>query len=61
MRNEWTHLGGKCRCESDIDIREMFKLNRRIRAFLRAAMLMDLGLPVSQISDAIVRQATLFG
>jgi hypothetical protein len=44
-----------------IDIREMFKLNRRIRAFLRAAMLMDLGLPVNQISDAIVRQATLFG
>jgi hypothetical protein len=58
-RNFYTHAGSGVRSnKKPADGKEMFLLNQRMRALLRGAMLLHLGLPESQIADVLARDAT---
>jgi hypothetical protein len=57
-RNYYTHLGnskGKAVLDAHKDL---FLLNQRLKAFLRCVMLIELGVPETEMKDAILYQAT---
>jgi hypothetical protein len=58
-RNFYTHAGSDVRSSKrPVKGKEMFLLNQRMRALLRGAMLLHLGLPESQIAEVLARDAT---
>ncbi|HTP89121.1 MAG TPA: HEPN domain-containing protein, partial [Bryobacteraceae bacterium] len=58
-RNFYTHAGSGARSKKKpVKSREMFLLNQRMRALLRGAMLLHLGLPENQIAEVLARDAT---
>lgn len=58
-RNFYTHTGSGLRSKKKpVKGKEMFLLNQRMRALLRGAMLLHLGLPESQIAEVVTRDAT---
>lgn len=58
-RNFYTHAGSGIKSKKKpLQGKEMFLLNQRMRALLRGAMLLHLGLPESQIAEVLSREAT---
>jgi hypothetical protein len=58
-RNFYTHAGGDVKSKKrPAEGKEMFLLNQRMRALLRGAMLIHLGLPENQIAEVLCRGAT---
>jgi hypothetical protein len=58
-RNFYTHAGSGVKSKKKpVEGKEMFLLNQRMRALLRGAMLLHLGLPENQIAEVLARQAT---
>jgi hypothetical protein len=57
-RDYYTHLGNPKGTSTAKSMKELFLVNKRVHAFLRGAMLIDLGIPESALSEAIVYQAT---
>jgi len=58
-RNFYTHAGGTGKSKKKpVQGKEMFLLNQRMRALLRGAMLLHLGIPESQIAEVLAREAT---
>lgn len=57
-RDYYTHLGNPMGTSAAKTLKELFLLNKRLHAFLRGAMLIDLGIPEDAFSQAIVYQAT---
>jgi hypothetical protein len=57
-RDYYTHLGNSKGIAAAKTMKELFLLNRRLHAFLRGAMLIDLGIPEETFSQAAVYQAT---
>lgn len=57
-RNYYTHLGSARGSGTTIDENELFLLNKRLQAFLRCVMLLDLGIPEQFLWDPITYQAT---
>lgn len=57
-RNFYTHAGSDVKSKKPVKGKEMFLLNQRMRALLRGAMLLHLGLPENQIGEVLARQAT---
>jgi hypothetical protein len=62
-RNFYTHAGSGARKSKKAPLqgKDMFLLNQKMRALLRGAMLIHLGLPEAQMADVLVRQATKWG
>ena len=60
-RNFYTHTGSKARSKKIPEPGlELFLLNQKMRALLRGALLLHLGLPEGQVSDVLEREATLY-
>jgi hypothetical protein len=60
-RNFYTHTGGKAHQKRIPEPGlELFLLNQKMRALLRGALLLNLGLPEGQVSDVLEREATLY-
>jgi len=57
-RDYYTHLGNRKGTSAAKTLKDLFLLNKRLHAFLRGAMLIDLGIPEETFSQAIVYQAT---
>jgi hypothetical protein len=58
-RNFYTHAGSGVKSKrKPVKGKEMFLLNQRMPALLRGAMLLHLGLPESQITEVLAREAT---
>lgn len=58
-RNFCTHAGsGEKLKKKPVNGKEMSLLNQRMRALLRGAMLLDLGLAENQIAEVLAREAT---
>jgi hypothetical protein len=57
-RDYYTHLGNPKGASAAKTMKRLFLLNKRLHAFLRGAMLIDLGIPEEAFSQAIVYQAT---
>lgn len=57
-RDYYTHLGNQKGTSAAKTMKELFLLNKRLHAFLRGAMLIDLGIPEGTISNAVIYQAT---
>jgi hypothetical protein len=57
-RDYYTHLGNPKGTSAAKTMKELFLLDKRLYAFLRGAMLIDLSIPESAFSEAIVYQAT---
>ncbi len=58
-RNFYTHAGSGVKSKKKpVKSREMFLLNQRMRALLRGAMLLHLGLPENHIAEVLARDAT---
>jgi len=59
MRNYYTHAGGpQRRNKKPLEFRKLFFLNQKMRALLRAVMLLRLQLPEKILVDQLVRDAT---
>jgi hypothetical protein len=57
-RNFYTHTGGvENPRKKPVKGKEMFLLNQKMRALLRGAMLLHLGIPESQIAEVLAREA----
>jgi HEPN superfamily Apea-like protein/ApeA-like protein len=59
-RNFYTHAGSAVARRRRIPLRgtELFLLNQKMRAVLRGALLLHLGIPEEQLSDLLAREAT---
>jgi hypothetical protein len=57
-RDYYTHRGNPKESSAAKTIKELFLLNKRLHAFLRGAMLIDLAIPEEAFSQAVVHQAT---
>jgi hypothetical protein len=57
-RDYYTHLGNNIGRDAAKDARELFYLNRRLQAFLRCVMLIDLGISEKYLKEPILYQAT---
>jgi hypothetical protein len=58
-RNFYTHAGSGLKSKKKpVQGKDMFLLNQRMRALLRGAMLLHLGLPENQIAEVLAREAT---
>jgi len=59
-RNFYTHTGSKPRKQQSTPIsgKDLFLLSQKMRALLRGVLLLHLGLPEAQLSDALEREAT---
>lgn len=57
-RNYYTHLGNAKGNAATKDNRELFYLNKRLQAFLRCVMLIDLGVSEQYLREPILYQAT---
>ena len=58
-RNFYTHAGSTSKSKKKpVQGKEMFLLNQRMRALLRGAMLLYLGIPESQIAEVLAREAS---
>jgi hypothetical protein len=56
-RDYYTHLGNDIGRDAAKDARELFYLNKRLQAFLRCVMLIDLGVSEVLLREPIVYQA----
>jgi hypothetical protein len=57
-RDYYTHLGNPKGTSAAKTMKELFLLNKRLHAFLRGAVLIDLGIPEQAFAEAVVYQAT---
>jgi hypothetical protein len=57
-RNYYTHLGSPKGAAATQDGRELFLLNKRLQAFIRCVMLIDLGVPEQHLKEPILYQST---
>jgi hypothetical protein len=57
-RDYYTHLGNVKKTAAVRDSSELFLLNKRLHAFLRCVILIDLGIPEQYLKDPILYQAT---
>jgi hypothetical protein len=57
-RDFYTHLGNPKGSSAVKTMKELFLFNKRLIAFLRGAMLIDLGIPEENFSEAVIYQAT---